>query len=125
MCIINTFSMIFKLAKIDFKKMRITPRKFSIFICKIKRNEKGETGLNYRRWPEVQWHSIHCPHYKWIYFRYPLDDANEDLARLCYNENPYGPSESARAAIMESMKIAYQYPFAYIQEFQKSLVQTQ
>ena len=55
------------------------------------------------------------------YFRHPLDDANEDLARLCYNENPYGPSESARAAIMESMKIAYQYPFAYIQEFQKTL----
>lgn len=55
------------------------------------------------------------------YFKHPLDDGSSDLARLCYNENPFGPSESARAAILESLHIAHQYPFQYIQDFQKVL----
>src|SRR5687768_13125177 len=32
------------------------------------------------------------------------------VARLLANENPFGPSEKAKKAIMESLDLAYQYP---------------
>lgn len=49
--------------------------------------------------------------------RHPLDNGNNGLARLCYNENPYGPSKSARDAIVNAFDIAHMYPFAYVDEF--------
>ena len=48
---------------------------------------------------------------------HPLDDGSVDLIRLSYNENPHGPSKAARQAIMDSMDIAHQYPFKYIEDF--------
>lgn len=52
---------------------------------------------------------------------HPLDDLSLDLARLSYNENPYGPSKAAKEAIMASFDIAHQYPFQYVQDFMKVL----
>jgi histidinol-phosphate aminotransferase len=37
-------------------------------------------------------------------------------ARLLANENPFGPSEKAKQAMIESMSTSYQYPFAYTRE---------
>ncbi|WP_188810180.1 pyridoxal phosphate-dependent aminotransferase [Hymenobacter cavernae] len=37
-------------------------------------------------------------------------------ARLLANENPFGPSEKARQAMVEAMSTSYQYPFAYTRE---------
>lgn len=53
--------------------------------------------------------------------RHYLDDGTEDLARLCYNENPFGPSKIAREAIAAAMPIAHQYPFEYISDFMEKL----
>ncbi len=49
-------------------------------------------------------------------YHHPLDDGSNGLARLCYNENPYGPSEKARQAIIDNFDIAHMYPFAYMDE---------
>src|SRR5690606_2716095 len=54
-------------------------------------------------------------------FLHPLDDLSAELARLSYNENPYGPSKNAREAIVKSFGIAHQYPFQYISEFTAKL----
>lgn len=44
---------------------------------------------------------------------HPLDNPNEDLVRLCYNENPYGPSDHMKKKIMESLEVSHMYPFNY------------
>ncbi|WP_235298870.1 pyridoxal phosphate-dependent aminotransferase [Portibacter marinus] len=60
------------------------------------------------------------PFWKWD-MTHPLDNGSPDLVRLCYNENPYGPSEKARQAIINSFDIAHQYPFAYVEELAAKL----
>lgn len=43
-------------------------------------------------------------------------------ARLCYNENPFGPSDRVREAVMEAfMESSHQYPFARIADLQKDI----
>ena len=43
-------------------------------------------------------------------------------ARLCYNENPFGPSEMVKEAVMKAfMESSHQYPFAKIAELQKDI----
>ncbi len=54
-------------------------------------------------------------------FRHPLDDGSNGLARLCYNENPYGPSQIVRKGIIDAFDISHMYPFAYIEEFAQVL----
>jgi len=44
-----------------------------------------------------------------------------DIAKLSSNENPYGPSERVRKAIIDSFEDACRYPYEYILELQKSL----
>jgi len=39
-----------------------------------------------------------------------FDPAGGDLARLSFNENPYGPAASARRAVTEALATAWQYP---------------
>lgn len=52
---------------------------------------------------------------------HPLDDGDESLARLCYNENPFGPSKVVQKAVVDSFNIAHQYPFAYVEELANQL----
>ncbi|MEP6735094.1 MAG: histidinol-phosphate transaminase [Chryseolinea sp.] len=42
-------------------------------------------------------------------------------ARLFANENPFGPSEKAKKAIMDTMAKSYQYPFIALGELQKKI----
>jgi histidinol-phosphate aminotransferase len=42
-------------------------------------------------------------------------------ARLFANENPFGPSEAAKKAIMDSMLTSYQYPIMLIPELEKKI----
>jgi histidinol-phosphate aminotransferase len=49
-------------------------------------------------------------------FMHPLDDGADSLVRLCYNENPFGPSKVMQDAIVNSFKITHQYPFAYVED---------
>lgn len=50
-----------------------------------------------------------------------LDSAPQMKARLLANENPFGPSEKAKQAIMEAMSTSYQYPFMYSRELQTKI----
>ena len=43
-------------------------------------------------------------------------------ARLFANENPFGPSDKAKQAIMEALNTSYQYPFLNIQEMEEKIV---
>ncbi len=43
------------------------------------------------------------------------------IVKLSSNENPYGPSERVRNAIVDSFEDACRYPYEYILELQKSL----
>ena len=49
-------------------------------------------------------------------YRHPLDDGSNGIARLCYNENPYGPSEKVRKAIVDAFDVSHQYPFEFIEK---------
>ena len=40
----------------------------------------------------------------------------DGFIRLNANENPLGPSEKVRAAMMEAFDVAYRYPFSWQQE---------
>jgi histidinol-phosphate aminotransferase len=42
-------------------------------------------------------------------------------ARLFANENPFGPSEKAKQAIMESLSTSYQYPFRHIEQLEEKI----
>lgn len=53
-------------------------------------------------------------------YRHPLDNANE-LARLCYNENPYGPAPKVTKAITDAFDIYHTYPFVQIGEFEAEI----
>ena len=44
-----------------------------------------------------------------------------NVVKLSSNENPYGPSERVRNAIIDSFEDACRYPYEYILELQKSL----
>lgn len=44
-------------------------------------------------------------------------------ARLLANENPFGPSEKARKAIIEAIPTSFQYPFMAIRQFQKMIAE--
>jgi len=46
---------------------------------------------------------------------------NPSIARLSSNENPYGPSERVRKAIVERMDVACRYPFAYQEELLQAI----
>ena len=45
----------------------------------------------------------------------------DGLIRLNANENPLGPSEKVRAAMMEAFDVAFRYPFSWQQELTKKL----
>ncbi|MCB0557452.1 MAG: histidinol-phosphate aminotransferase family protein [Lewinellaceae bacterium] len=45
----------------------------------------------------------------------------DGFIRLNANENPLGPSEKVRAAMMEAFDVAYRYPFSWQQELTKKL----
>jgi len=42
-------------------------------------------------------------------------------ARLLANENPFGPSEKARKAIIDAIGTSYQYPFIAVKQFQQMI----
>lgn len=42
-------------------------------------------------------------------------------ARLLANENPFGPSEKARKAIVDAIGTSYQYPFMAVKQFQQMI----
>jgi len=42
-------------------------------------------------------------------------------ARLFANENPFGPSEKAKKAIMEALPKSYQYPFMYLRDIYQKI----
>lgn len=45
-------------------------------------------------------------------------------ARLCYNENPFGPSEMVKEAVIQAfMESSHQYPFARIAELQQDIAE--
>ena len=44
-----------------------------------------------------------------------------DVVKLSSNENPYGPSERVRNAIVDSFEDACRYPYEYILELQNIL----
>ncbi len=45
-------------------------------------------------------------------------------ARLCYNENPFGPSEMVKEAVMKAfMESSHQYPFAKISDLQQDIAE--
>lgn len=46
-------------------------------------------------------------------------------ARLFANENPFGPSEKAKKAIVDAMTLSYQYPFQYEDELIKKIAAKQ
>ena len=52
---------------------------------------------------------------------HPLDDGSDKLARLCYNENPYGPSKLVRQGIIDSFDVSHMYPFQFIEDFAHKL----
>lgn len=52
---------------------------------------------------------------------HPLDDGSNGLVRLCYNENPYGPSKKMRESIIKSFDNTHMYPFQFINEFAEKL----
>jgi histidinol-phosphate aminotransferase len=51
----------------------------------------------------------------------PLADRPVIKARLSSNENPFGPSQKARKALMEAIDDSYMYPREYTQQF-KSMI---
>ncbi len=42
-------------------------------------------------------------------------------ARLSANENPFGPSDKAKQAIIEALNTSYQYPFQYSRQLQQKI----
>ncbi len=46
-------------------------------------------------------------------------------ARLSANENPFGPSEKARKAIVEALPESYLYPRQHLMEFRKMIAETE
>ncbi|MEO5682725.1 MAG: histidinol-phosphate transaminase [Chitinophagaceae bacterium] len=46
-------------------------------------------------------------------------------ARLFANENPFGPSPKAKAAIQEAMAQSYQYPFMFARELMQKIADTE
>jgi len=57
---------------------------------------------------------------KWE-FLHPLDTGEDSLVRLCYNENPFGPSKKMREAIVNAFDVSHQYPFAHLEELANQL----
>lgn len=53
----------------------------------------------------------------------PLDNplAGNPMARLSSNENPYGPSERVKKAIMDQMNVVCRYPFSYQNELLQAI----
>src|SRR4051812_15514564 len=51
-------------------------------------------------------------------------NAPADLkARLFANENPFGPSDKAKKAIMDAMPKSYQYPFMFLQNIYQQIAE--
>ena len=49
-------------------------------------------------------------------------NAPADLkARLFANENPFGPSDKAKKAIIDAMPKSYQYPFMYLKDLYQKI----
>ena len=51
----------------------------------------------------------------------PMDPVVPMKARLSANENPFGPSEKARKAIIEALPTSYQYPFMSLGDLVKKI----
>ena len=63
-----------------------------------------------------------CYNYNFISDRDVIVDAPVDLkARLFANENPFGPSPKAKAAIEEALAQSYQYPFMFTADVYKKI----
>jgi len=61
-------------------------------------------------------HSVATPGSRaWVERDIALGAPLELKARLFANENPFGPSDKAKKAIMDAMPKSYQYPFMYLQ----------
>ncbi|MEM8526246.1 MAG: aminotransferase class I/II-fold pyridoxal phosphate-dependent enzyme [Bacteroidota bacterium] len=52
---------------------------------------------------------------------YRIDSQEANVIKLSSNENPYGPSEQAKAAIVESLSIGNRYPNALKEELKREL----
>ena len=52
-----------------------------------------------------------------------LTGINEGPIRLSSNENPYGPSDKMREAIIEGFDVACRYPFAYIEQLKEAIAE--
>ena len=53
---------------------------------------------------------------------YEFGAAQPELkARLFANENPFGPSEKAKQAIIESLSTSYQYPFMHLEQLSEKI----
>jgi histidinol-phosphate aminotransferase len=50
-----------------------------------------------------------------------LANSSQELARLCYNENPYGPSGLVKDYIAQRIESAHIYPFAIIEELAEKI----
>jgi len=57
----------------------------------------------------------------WTEREIALNAPAELKARLFANENPFGPSDKAKKAIMDAMPKSYQYPFMYLQDIYKQI----
>jgi histidinol-phosphate aminotransferase len=65
-----------------------------------------------------QWRSVK----KWeAELNSTLATGSEELVRLCYNENPYGPSQFVKDYIAERMEKAHVYPFGVIEELAEKI----
>ena len=57
----------------------------------------------------------------WVERDIALNAPGELKARLFANENPFGPSDKAKKAIIEAMPKSYQYPFMYLQDIYQKI----
>jgi len=57
----------------------------------------------------------------WTEKEIALNAPAELKARLFANENPFGPSDKAKKAIMEAMPKSYQYPFMFLQDLYQKI----
>ena len=45
----------------------------------------------------------------------------EGVLKLNANENPYGPSDKARAALIEAISIGHQYPIPFVRQLEREI----
>ena len=57
----------------------------------------------------------------WAEREIALNAPGELKARLFANENPFGPSDKAKKAIMDAMPKSYQYPFMFLQNIYQQI----